>query len=457
MIGNRNWVVAVSVLVAAGLVLGGCSTPTAAPPTEEPTALPTEIPAATETPPAPGPTAMPEVGVPVIETPAPGDPTAIANYNTYIYGGPGKDYAVYGAFLGGASAKVTGVSQDGSWWVVSVPPAPNGIGWVEGVWVTVSGTEGVPVVAAPPVPPTTDMVPPGSSDPQATTLVNTYVRTGPGTTYAAYGVAPAGVTGRVIGKSEDGSYWVVRLDPQKVGAGYGWVGASTVQASNVDGVPVIQAPPPPAQVAPSPPAGGAPSATAFEYVNVRSGAGTCYAVYGVGAPGATAEIAAVSSDGQWWQIKIPASFSPEGLGWVGSSYVVALNADSVPVIQSEACPEVPVPPPAEYACSLESQTPADHTQLSPETVFEITWVVMNTGNEAWTDAVLQFIMSGAGGPLHTGPDSTDIPDGVGAGDTYDANVPALVPTDAWAYGELWQILSGDTAVCEFWVIIDVAE
>ena len=35
----------------------------------------------------------------------------------------------------------------------------------------------------------------------------------------AYGIAPASITGWVIGKSEDGLWWVVRLNPANVGAG----------------------------------------------------------------------------------------------------------------------------------------------------------------------------------------------------------------------------------------------
>ena len=73
----------------------------------------------------------------------------------------------------------------------------------------------------PPVPPTVEMVPPGAEDPQATALANVFVRTGPGSNYPAYGIAPVDTTGRVIGKSEDGQWWVVRINPEKVGAGYG--------------------------------------------------------------------------------------------------------------------------------------------------------------------------------------------------------------------------------------------
>ena len=37
--------------------------------------------------------------------------------------------------------------------IISVPPAPQGQGWVDAAWVTASGADGVAVVATPPVPP----------------------------------------------------------------------------------------------------------------------------------------------------------------------------------------------------------------------------------------------------------------------------------------------------------------
>ncbi len=122
--------------------------------------------APTETPPPPGPTPDPNIPVAVIPTPAPGDPAAIANYNTAIFGGPGTNYVVYAALNGGKTVKVVGKSEDGLWWAVSVPVAPTGAGWVNSGWVTVKGVEGVPVLPTPPAPPTTELIPPGPTDPQ---------------------------------------------------------------------------------------------------------------------------------------------------------------------------------------------------------------------------------------------------------------------------------------------------
>jgi uncharacterized protein YraI len=289
-----------------------------------------------------------------------------------------------------------------------------------------------------------------------TVLVNTYVRSGPGATFAAYGIGPAGATARALGKSQDGLWWAARLNAEVVGAGYGWVSGSTVQASNADAVPVIQAAPPP-QAAPVPPPAGVAAATAIDYLNVRSGAGTCYSAYGVAPPGSSAEVAGKSSDGLWLQVKLPTEFVAGGLGWVSAGYVTTANADAVPVVETQPCPDVPAPTPAPYACALTSQTPADYEDLTPVTAFDMTWVVQNRGDQAWTDSSLRFILSGAGGSLHTSAETIAIPDSIGPGGTYTAAVPALTPADTGTYGELWQIQTGDTPVCEFWLIIDVVE
>ena len=73
------------------------------------------------------------------------------------------------------------------------------------------------------------------------------VRIGPGTQYPIVGIAPLGTEGEIIGKSEDGQWWVARVpsapDQQ------GWVAAAYVAAANADNVPVIPAPPLPVTTA----------------------------------------------------------------------------------------------------------------------------------------------------------------------------------------------------------------
>ena len=166
--------------VIADLTQNAPPPPTQAPP---PTAAPTLAP--TEAAPPPGPTPDPSIPVAVVPTAAAGQPSAIANFNTTIFSGPGTNYVVYATLLGGRTVLVTGKSEDGLWWAISVPVSPDGNGWVNAGWVTVSNADGVPVLPTPPVPATVEFVAPGPDDPQVIALANVYVRTGPATNFPA--------------------------------------------------------------------------------------------------------------------------------------------------------------------------------------------------------------------------------------------------------------------------------
>jgi uncharacterized protein YraI len=413
--------------------------------------------------PPPGPTPNPNIPVAVIPAPASGEPAAIADYNTTIYSGPGTNYVVYAAFLGGATARVVGKSQDGLWWAISMPVAPTGSGWVDDGRVTVRNASSVPVLPAPPVPPAIELVPPGSNDPQAIALANVYVRTGPATNYPAYGIAPAGTTGRVIGKSEDGQWWVVRLNPEKVGAGYGWVMAQYTQASNVADVQTIQNPSTHASISPTPPAAGVPMAMAVDYVNVRTGPGTNYLVLGVASPGAFTEVSGKSADSAWWQVKIQTQSSPSGYGWVSAGYVITKDTDSVPVAAAPPAPpvvETTPPTPSATGCSLVSQSPENGALFTPGSGFTTTWVLKNTGSARWDEAEVDVRYMGAAAniPLHQGADLYNLASPVQPGDTYNFTVSMIAPFDPGTYGELWELSLGSLGsqqTCQFYVYIEV--
>ena len=192
----------------------------------------------------PGATAPtpPEISIP---TPAPGTPMATALSVINIRSGPGTNYPSYGVAPEGARGVVIGVSEDGGWWVVQVNNpnlVPDGQGWVSGEFVKVENAEGVPVIPSPERPPDVEIPPPDPNGPIATALDAVNVRSGPGTNYASYGIAQKGAKGAVIGISEDGKWWVVKLPASLVGAGQGWVSADWVMVENAGGVPVIPAP-----------------------------------------------------------------------------------------------------------------------------------------------------------------------------------------------------------------------
>jgi uncharacterized protein YraI len=468
MIGIRAAIVALLVIAiltacgpAATTVAPTAVPPTAVPPTAvPPTAVPPTAVPPTAVPPTPAPDPAYYENEPVAVVPAgvPGQPMVEAAINTVIFGGPGTNYVVYGAFLGGATAVAVGMSTDGLWYAISVPVAPDGNGWVSATYVLPTNTSGLPVLASPPVPPTVEMVPPATGDPQTTTLAQTYVRTGPGNTYPAYGIAQTGKTARVIGKSEDGLWLVVRVNPQVIGAGYAWVETAYTQPSNIDAVPVVAAPEqaPPAAV--EPPPAGAPTATAFDYVYVRSGPGTNYLILGTAAPGATAEVSGKSEDGLWWQVKISTAYISTGLGWVSADWVTTANTDSVPVVAAPPPPstEMPSTTPT-VGCQLVSQDPQDYTTFPPSTGFGMTWVLKNTGTIAWDQSKTDLVYLGAanGQRLHQNGDIYDITATVNPGETYTVSGGLITPADLGTYGEAWSLQQDGIQVCTFYVIVTV--
>lgn len=469
------------IIIAMAIVLGACAGSETPPPTQDEAMIQTQaaqtvVAEITQTAsvsgeevavtepvtqaPPPGPTPDPNIPIAVVPTPAPEEPAAVANYNTTINSGPGTNYVVYSTLLGGQTAKVVGKSEDGLWWAVSVPVAPTGSGWVDAAWVTASNADGVPVLPTPPVPPTVEIVPPGPDDPQATALVNVYVRSGPATNFPAYGIASAGVSGRVIGRSEDGQWWVIRLNPEKIGIGYGWVSAAYTTAQNVETVQTIKTPQAITAAPPPPPPAGVPTVTAIDFVNVRSGPGTNFSVLVVAPPGSSGETSGKSADGAWWQVKISTQYSADGFGWVSADWVVAQNTDGVPVVEAPSAPPVvptAPPPTGTTGCAVVSQDPPDGTVITIDTPFSTTWVLQNTGAERWDfgEVDLRFVGAAANVQLHQGPDIYDLTANVQPGGTYNFTVPMIAPFNMGAYGELWEVARSNQVICQFYVYIQV--
>lgn len=173
---------------------------------------------------------------------------------------------------------------------------------------------------------------PMPSTPIATALVAINVRSGPGTLYPSYGVAPQGSTGEVIGVSSTGHWWVIKMAPEIAPTGQGWVSGEYVQVTGGENLPVVPTPPQPPDVEIPPPPPGAPTATALEAINVRSGPGTNYPAYGVAPQGAKGEVIGVSEDGGWWVIKLPTNVVGEGQAWVSADWVTTTNTEGLPVI-----------------------------------------------------------------------------------------------------------------------------
>ena len=102
-------------------------------------------------------------------------------------------------------------------------------------------TEGVFVVPTPPLE-EVQVPKPISSAPSATIVQSTNVYGGPGTEYVNYGVMRIGTTAEVVGVSEDGAWWVIKLPDDTAPDGQGWLKAGYIEVANAANVPVIPTP-----------------------------------------------------------------------------------------------------------------------------------------------------------------------------------------------------------------------
>lgn len=82
---------------------------------------------------------------------------------------------------------------------------------------------------------------PAPTGPQVTSATGINIRSGPGTNYPVIGALSPGEALPVIGRNSQGTWWQVRL----AGGQAGWVAGSVVEARDVEGVPIAQAPAPP--------------------------------------------------------------------------------------------------------------------------------------------------------------------------------------------------------------------
>jgi uncharacterized protein YraI len=299
-------------------------------PTFFPTSTSTSVITATET----GvPTPMHPTVIP--PTPAASSATALTKDYVHVRSGPGLLYPVYGLLPPQTQAEIVGISPDNQWWAVKVPvsTAPDGIGWINGQYITTTLTQGMPVITPPPLPEQVTIPTPPLAGAFVTTVEPVNVRSGPSTDYPVYGVAPLGTTAQAIGVSADGNWWEVSLPTNLAPNGTGWISAAYVTTQNVQNVPVIPAPPLPTDLTIQTPDDSEARLLTLEPVNVRSGPGSQYSSYGEMPANRRAKILGVSTDERWYQIALPRGISPDGTGWVNASFVVTFDSQGLLVIQ----------------------------------------------------------------------------------------------------------------------------
>ena len=161
-----------------------------------------------------------------------------------------------------------------------------------------------------------------------TTLESGAVRNGPGTEYPIFGLTTIGVQVSVVGKSQDGQWWAIRLPTSYTPDGMGWINTVFLRTQNTANVPVLSAPPVPPDARPTAPGGGQPSVRALETIFVRSGPGQTYSSYGSVQAGTILAITGISTDGQWWVVALPTSIASDGRGWVPAGQTTTSKVDN---------------------------------------------------------------------------------------------------------------------------------
>lgn len=272
--------------------------------------------------------------VPVIETgtdtsseiTVPQDlPLVTANSDVQILSGPGASYDAVGMLLAGESSAVIGYSSDNKYWAIEVPYIEGGRGWVNADAVTPQNTFNAPAVAQATGAPQIETA--DGNVPTIRAVANVNIRSGPDLEYGKIGLLRAGDTAKVLGVSPNRMWWVIEVP--FAGAGEAWVSNDYVVAENIFDAPVIEPVPIGGDMVIPTPVPGNPTLTANTRVNIRRGPGIEFEVLGRLEDGQTAAIMAITSDGQWWAINVPSA--ENGVGWVTSTYVSAVNAEGVEV------------------------------------------------------------------------------------------------------------------------------
>jgi hypothetical protein len=95
--------------------------------------------------------------------------------------------------------------------------------------------------------------------------------------------------------------------------------------------------------------------------------------------------------------------------------------------------------------------------LAPNSLFQTSWTLQNTGQAIWDQTNVDVRYLGSNGvTLHQGSDLYDLESSVEVGQEYTFSVPMIAPSEPGTYGELWGFYQGsDTSFCQFWVIVEV--
>jgi hypothetical protein len=102
-------------------------------------------------------------------------------------------------------------------------------------------------------------------------------------------------------------------------------------------------------------------------------------------------------------------------------------------------------PTSQFACRVDSQSPADNSTFAPGTDFDAGWQVTNTGSSRWeaTSADYRYI---SGDKIHKNK-AYDFTKSVGAGKSTTIIVDMKAPNSPGTYSTTWMISVGKNRFC----------
>jgi uncharacterized protein YraI len=262
-----------------------------------------------------------------ISTFPPGTPWLIATTSIKIFDGPGTEYNNIAVLESDQAAEIVGISPDHLWWAIRIPYVENGRGWVPMDQVAAQDADAVPVLTMSEMTPTVQKL--TNEVPTVKAADNVNIRSGPDMTFMKIGMLREGQTAEVVGISQDGLWWAIKLPGNEKTPG--WVAKDYVMSSFTEDVPVVKLGGVALEMIPPTPAPESPSLTPIYAVNIRAGPGVEYAVVAQLGQGQMAEVIGISLDGLWIAIKLPSQ--QDGRGWVASAYVRLANASNIPILK----------------------------------------------------------------------------------------------------------------------------
>ena len=160
----------------------------------------------------------------------------------------------------------------------------------------------------------------------------TDIFSGPGTENEIIGQLKENQSAQVAGTSPDRLWWGIVV--HSYDNGLGWVSTSSVTSENTEGVPIIGSVVEGDSIQKT--AQGTPLVIADIDTAILMGPGDGYDSFGLLLGGQSAEVIGLSSDNEWFVIRVP--YVESGEGWVSADFVSVNNPEGIPVVEREIEP-----------------------------------------------------------------------------------------------------------------------